>query len=198
MMKKITNDITTRGFTLIEIMTAVSIFAVIATISMGSILTVFDVNRKSESIKAVMDNLNLAIESMARESRFGTNYICNPSLPISGTMPSPANCAGGSNSLAFLATDRVTRIIYRQGITASSSIEKSRDGGLTFVPLTAPEIVINDLRFFVLGALPSASEPDPQQPKILIKIKGTAGSKNGTKTEFTIQTLVSQRQLDNR
>ncbi len=184
-----------KGFTLIEIMTAVSIFAVITTISMGSILTVFDVNRKSESIKSVMDNLNLAIESMAREMRFGTNYICGPLLPISGTITSPQNCQSGGTSMAFLATDAVTKIVYRQ--TASGAgIEKSRDGGETFVPVTAPEITIQDLKFYVLGTLPSVSETSPQQPKVLIRIRGVAGSKAGTMTDFTIQTLVSQRQLD--
>lgn len=185
-----------KGFTLIEIMTAVSIFAVVTTISMGSILAVFDVNRKSESVKAVMDNLNLSLESMAREMRFGTNYICSPTLPMTGTISSPANCNTGDTSVAFLATDKTTKIVYRQ--TASGlGIEKSRDGGQNFVPVTAPEIRIEDLKFFVLGTSASVSETPPQQPKVLIRIRGEAGSKEGTKTKFTIQTLVSQRWLDN-
>ncbi len=184
-----------KGFTLIEIMTAVSIFAVITTISMGSILTVFDVNRKSESIKAVMDNLNLAIESMAREMRFGTNYICEPLLPISGAITAPDPCNDGANSIAFLATDGVTKIVYRE-TGSGAGIEKSRDGGETFVPVTAPEIAIQELTFFVVGAWPTALEGTPLQPKVLMRIRGIAGSKEGTKTDFTIQTLVSQRKLD--
>lgn len=184
-----------KGFTLIEIMTAVSVFAVITTISMGSILTVFDVNRKSESIKTVMDNLNLALESMAREMRFGTNYICDPLLPMLDTITAPDPCQSGGTSVAFLATDGVTKIVYRQ--TGSGvGIEKSRDGGQSFVPVTAPELTIQDIKFFVIGALPSVSEGSPLQPKVLIRIRGVAGSKEGTKTSFTIQTLVSQRKLD--
>jgi prepilin-type N-terminal cleavage/methylation domain-containing protein len=186
-----------KGFTLIEIMTAVSVFAVITTISMGSILTVFDVNRKSESIKTVMDNLNLALESMAREMRFGTNYICNPLLPMLDTITAPDPCTGGDTSVAFLATDGVTKIVYRQTDNGvGTGIEKSRDGGQSFVPVTAPELTIQDIKFFVIGALPSVSEGSPLQPKVLIRIRGVAGSKEGTKTSFTIQTLVSQRKLD--
>ncbi len=186
------------GFTLIEIMTAVSIFAVVTTISMGSILTIFDVNRKAESVKTVMDNLNLAIESMAREMRFGTNYVCGHSSPIvggAGSMPTPQNCLSGGSSMAFLSNDKVNAIVYRQ---SGATIEKSR-GGSGFVPVTASEIVIEDLDFFVIGALPSGSEGgSPQQPKVLIRIRGEAGTKEGTRTEFTMQTLVSQRQLDNQ
>lgn len=185
------------GFTLIEIMTAVSIFAVVTTISMGSILTIFDVNRKAESVKTVMDNLNLAIESMAREMRFGTNYVCGHSSPIVGgvgSMPARQNCLTGASSMAFLSNNN-TAIVYRQ---TGATIEKSSGGG-GFVPVTASEIVIEDLDFYVVGALPSSSEGgSPQQPKVLIRIRGEAGTKEGTKSEFTMQTLVSQRKLDNQ
>ena len=198
MINKMTKN---SGFTLIEIMTAVSIFAVVTTISMGSILTIFDVNRKAESVKTVMDNLNLALESMAREMRFGTKYVCGYSSPISGSiMPTPQDCAinGGASSIAFLSNDKSTAIVYRQ---TGTLIEKSR-GGSNFVPVTAPEIIIEDLDFFVVGARPSSSEISsggtPHQPKVLIRIRGEAGTKAGTRTEFTMQTLVSQRELDNQ
>lgn len=176
-----------KGFTLIEIMTAVTIFAVVMTISMGSILGVFDTNRKSEALKAVMDNLNLAVESMSREIRFGTNYSCDPAYPIPNP-PTPVNCSFGEDSFAFRANDgRV--IVYR---LSGDTIEKSTDGGGIFLPVTAEEISISDLTFYVLGAIAS----DDFQPKVLIKIKGTAGVKNIDNTDFTVQTLVSQRQLD--
>lgn len=180
---------TNQGFTLIEIMTAVTIFAVVMTISMGSILGVFDTNRKSEALKAVMDNLNLAVESMSREIRFGSNYSCNPAFPIPDP-PTSSNCSFGEDSIAFKGNDgRV--IVYRLNGTG---IEKSTDGGSNFLPVTATEISISDLTFYVLGALSG----DQLQPKVLIKIKGTAGVKDIDQTDFTVQTLVSQRRLDNQ
>ncbi|MBX4195658.1 prepilin-type N-terminal cleavage/methylation domain-containing protein [Candidatus Parcubacteria bacterium] len=174
-----------KGFTLIEMMTAVTVFAIVMTISMGSILQVFDLNRKSESLKAVMDNLNLSVESMTREMRFGTVYDCGLTPPL----PSRQNCSNGGNSIAFLANDgRI--IVYRQ---SGTSIEKSTDAGLTYVPVTAPEITISDMKFYVLGA----NAGEGLQPKIVIKIKGSAGTKAAARTDFTLQTLVSQRLLDN-
>lgn len=176
-----------KGFTLIEIMTAVTIFAVVMTISMGSILGVFETNRKSEALKAVMDNLNLAVESMSREMRFGSLYNCGLVPPIT----SPQPCSDGRSSIAFRANDGRT-IVYA---LVGDTIEKSTDGGTSYLPVTAEEISISSLSFYVLGVLPFGS--DSLQPKVLIKIKGTAGVKAADQTDFTVQTLVSQRKLDN-
>ena len=63
------------GFTLIEIMVAVSIFSLIMVISMGSILSVFDANKKSQTLRTVMDNMNFTLEGMTRTIRFGRNYL---------------------------------------------------------------------------------------------------------------------------
>ncbi len=172
-----------KGFTLIELMTALSIFIVVLTLSMGSILSVFDANRKSRSLKTVMDNLNFSLESMSREMRFGKNYHCDDA----GTLTTPQNCPGGDNFVTFLSSDN-QQISYKQ---TGTTIEKSVANG-TFIPVTAPEITITDMKFYTLGAVVG----DSQQPRIFIKITGFAGDKVGTRSSFSVQTLVSQRQID--
>jgi prepilin-type N-terminal cleavage/methylation domain-containing protein len=175
-----------KGFTLIEMMTAVSVFLVVMTISMGAILGIFDANRKAESEKTVMDNLNFAVETMSREIRFGTNYHCG----TSGNLTSPQNCLSGDTFMSFLSSDG-EQIVYRLNGT---TMEKSVDGGNNYVAVTAPEINISSLQFFVVGANPP---PDTLQPKVLIKISGSAGAKANTTTSFTIETMASQRLIDN-
>jgi len=175
-----------KGFTLIEMMTAVSVFLVVMTISMGAILSIFDANRKSESSKTVMDNLNFAVEAMSREIRFGKNYHCG----TGGNITLPQNCLSGDSFISFLSSDGI-QIVYK---LTGSSIEKSVDGGNTYIAVTAPEININSLAFFVVGANPP---PDTLQPKVLIKISGNAGTKINTMSGFTLQTLASQRLIDN-
>jgi prepilin-type N-terminal cleavage/methylation domain-containing protein len=112
-----------RGFTLIELMTAVSIFVIIMTISMGSITGVFEANRKSRSLKTVLNNLNLAVESMSKEMRYGKNYHCG-----SGTVTLPQNCPSGGTLMSFLSSEGV-QITYRLSGQA-----------------------IDDLTFYTLGA----------------------------------------------
>lgn len=172
---------TNRGFTLIEIMTAVSIFAVIMTISMGSILGIFDANRRSRSLKTVMNNLNIAVESMSKEMRYGRNYHCG-----SGSVTTPQNCPEGGTLMSFLSSDD-EQVTYRLSGTA---LEKQVENG-QFSPATAPEVVIDGLTFYTLGA----GIGNGLQPKVIVKIKGHAGQGKG-RSDFTLQTLVSQRALD--
>jgi prepilin-type N-terminal cleavage/methylation domain-containing protein len=179
-MKKNTRK---NGFTLIEMMTAVSIFVLVMTISMGSILSIFDANRKSRSLKTVLTNLNLAVESMSRELRFGKNYHCGSS----GVQTSPQNCASGDTSLSFLSSDN-EQVTYRFN---NNSLEK-KVGSEEYIRVTAPEIVIDNLTFYTQGA----GGGDTVQPKILVKLQSHAGVSGKGGSSFTLQTLVSQRSLD--
>lgn len=172
-----------RGFTLIEIMAAVAIFAVVMTISMGSIISIFDANRKSESMKSVMDNLNLSLESLSREMRFGTSYHCG----LSGNLSQPQDCPAGDTAVAFQT--KMGTVVYKLNGT---EIDKSTDGGNTYLPVTAAEVNVSDLKFFVLGS----SVGDGLQPRAFVKIKGSSQIKNADRTDFTVQTLVSERQKD--
>lgn len=179
-----TKDKMEKGFTLIELMTAITIFVLVMTVSLGSILGVFDANRKSKSLKTVLSNLNLAVESMSKEMRFGTNYHCRSS----GTVTEPQSCSSGGSFLSFLSSDGV-QITYRK--RNDRTYMEKRLGTGAYIPITAPEIIIDNLTFYTLGA----ESGDTLQPKILMKIQGHAGSGKG-QTDFTLQTLVSQRVLD--
>ena len=173
-----------RGFTLIELMTAMSIFLVVMTISMGSILNVFDANRKSRSLKTVLNNLNLVVESMSREMRYGRNYHCG----AGGNISSPQDCwPSGDMLMSFLSSDGL-QTTYRLN---NASIEKRIGTGL-YIAVTAPEIVIDDLVFYALGA----GTGDVLQPKVIMRIKSHAGTTGKGRSDFTLQTLVSQRILD--
>jgi type II secretory pathway pseudopilin PulG len=176
-----------RGFTLVEMLIAVSLFIIIVTISIGSILSVFDANKKAQSSKTVVDNLNLSIENMARTVRFGTNYYCGVSAEILSTY----NCSGGGDSLSV--TFQGNRIIYSW--TQNGPIRKSEDGGLSYTNITSSDTVIEYLRFYVFGTNASGS-PDSNQPYVLAVIKGHVGSRATTQTAFSIETLMSQRTLD--
>lgn len=175
-----------KGFTLVELLIAVSLFVVVAIISIGAILSVFDANKKAQSSKTVMDNLNLAIENMARTVRFGNNYYCG----ISSNLSSVNNCPSGGNSISV--TFEGDRIIYSWNGTENDPIRKSEDGGLNYTNITAPEAKIEHLRFYVFGT----TIPDDNQPYIIAVIRGRVGNKSTNQTIFSIETSMSQRTLD--
>ena len=191
-MKKLRNK--DKGFTLIEIMTALSIFIIVMTVSMGSIIGIFDTNRKSRSLKTVMNNLNIAVETMSREIRFGQNYHCETNPDANGNFELPQNCnvSGGGKLLSFLSNDG-EQLVYRIN---NGAIEYSSDGGSKYVAITAPEITISNLSFYVIGA--GSVPANTLQPKVYLNIRGESGESENTKTTFSLQTMISQRYLDNQ
>jgi prepilin-type N-terminal cleavage/methylation domain-containing protein len=173
-----------KGFTLIELMTALTIFTVVMTVSIGSILGVFEANRKSRTLRTVMSNLNLAVESMSKDMRYGRNYHCSTG---GGAQTAPHNCPSGSDYISFLSSEG-EQIVYRLD---ESALYKSVNAGASYVAVTAPEVVIDSLIFYVLGA----GTDNVLQPKVVIKITGHAGE-GKNRSNFELQTLVSQRMLD--
>ena len=175
---KIQNPKSNQGFTLIEMIVAVSLFTIVIFVSIGALLTISDASRKANSLRAVMDNLNFAIESMSRSIRTGTDYTCE----------GIGNCLGGGTELSFV-DQRGATVTYRYD-ASTKSIQVRKDAGI-FRGITSAEVQIEGLAFYVTGV-----GADGKQPRIIITARGTAGLKEKTKTSFSIQTTVSQRQIE--
>jgi prepilin-type N-terminal cleavage/methylation domain-containing protein len=54
------------GFTLIELMMAMTLFGVVTVVSTAALLSVVDASRKAQAIQSVMGNLNTALDGMVR------------------------------------------------------------------------------------------------------------------------------------
>ncbi|HEY4486213.1 MAG TPA: type II secretion system protein [Candidatus Paceibacterota bacterium] len=172
-----------KGFTLIEMIVALGLFTVVILVGIGALTGMSAAASKTKATGIVIDNLNFALENMARGMRTGIDYHCG----LDGTITEPADCATGSSAIAFRNDSNKTVIFRKNG----TSIERSIDGG-AFLSITSPEITIDTLTFFVEGA-PSG---DSLQPKVFIIVRGTAGVREKDKTTFDIQTTISQRIFD--
>lgn len=73
-----------KGFTLIEIMVSVSIFSMVMVIVVGALLVLNDANKKAQALRAIVDNLNFAVEDMTRSIRTGKDYNCGFTLEPKG------------------------------------------------------------------------------------------------------------------
>lgn len=65
-----------RGFTLIEMIVSLAVFAVVVTITGGALLTLIATNQRFHYEQSIMTNLSFALDSMTRELRMGYNYVC--------------------------------------------------------------------------------------------------------------------------
>lgn len=194
------------GFTLIEILVSVAIFAVVMLIALGALLAMSESDRKAQTLKSVINNLNFSIDSMSRTIRTGQNYHCNIAQ---GSIQSPRDCNSASNSFALLSSTGAT-VVYRlenanrtlcvQPSGAVGCIVRSLDGGASYVPITAPEVVVSSLQFIVVGAESAAI-----QPKVALFVSGSVAASGNTNnctgtsagtTCFTLQTSVTQRLYD--
>mgnify|MGYP001589208075 CR=1 FL=1 len=175
-----------RAFTLVELIIAVSLFVIVAFISIGAILSVFDANKRAQATKTVVDNLNLSIENMARTVRFGNDYHCGDE----DDLEEPQNCSNGDTLLAVQFDGNT--IVYRLCDTAIKRAVDEEDCD-DMQAITSPDTVIQYLKFYVSGSTPG---PDTNQPYVIAVIKGYVGSKPTTQSIFSIETLMSQRTLD--
>ena len=68
-----------RGFTLIEVLVSTGIFTVVMVIALGALLAMVERDRKAQTLKTVINNLNFALDSMSRAIRTGEEYHCGSS-----------------------------------------------------------------------------------------------------------------------
>lgn len=162
-----------QGFTLIEMMVAVSIFVIVAFIVVSTLLTLSYAYKKAQKMRLLMDNFNFALQSMSINIREGVSY------------------QGGGGEISFTPIDSWVegsnkRICYK---LEGDRIKKCDNDCATCSGgsyITSSDIKVTDLQFTIgIG--------DKKLVKIFVK--GTAGN-NRDKTEFAIQNSVSQRNMD--
>ena len=164
--------IRTQGFTLAEMIIAVGVFGVVATMSLLALLNVKNLQSKSSALRTVNSNLNFAVELMSREIRTGTNY-----------------CASGCTPGRFRFTNSDGKVITYEYQSVSKKITRQVLGEQA-LDITSPQVQVNGLKFFTGGTAPG----DKIQPRVTIVIN--AISKVGRlQANMNVQTTISQREV---
>lgn len=195
----------TAGFSLIEVLVSLSIFTIVMTISIGSLMVLIGANARAQNTQSVMTNISFALDSMTREIRTGTDYYCDDyaSLPTAGA--ATHNCDIGDTALAFneggqsLTEDASSRrVAFRlqdgelQRRLGNGDGDADANEEEDWEAVTSPNINIEVLRFVVTGA----DKGEGEAPTATIYIEGVAGIEDGSESEFSIQTTVVQQLLD--
>lgn len=183
-----------QGFTLIEVIISISIFIIVMVVSASAMMSVISANRKAHAQKSIMDNISFALETISRSARFGSEYSCaaNPA--------NVANCVAtagsmfrfkdqyGTYHLYFLSNGRVT--VRKNSVLANLAASPEQY-------LTAPEAIITSLAFRVDGAQSGRDSLSADyQPWAHILLTGYSGNTPKNRTDFYLQTAVSQRKYD--
>ena len=196
-----------KGFTLVEIIVSLGIFAVVALVAMGALMKVMDANRKSLSLKTSINNLNFALESMTREIRMGKNYSCSNNISAldfnsSNKLTMVNNCLE-VNYINFISSpidwyfafnsarkDGNCNLInaYKYDSANNTLLKAEQISCLTAIPSFQP--LISDQITIDTAAIELNND---SQPRAFIYVSGTSGVKAKDKTQFSLQTTISQR-----
>lgn len=186
------------GFSLVEVLVSLTLFTIVITISVGSLLVLIDANAKAQNLQEVMTNVTFAVDSMSREIRTGRGYYCSNNLPDSISIEATQNCSQASSisvvegGSSLTAGSGNSRIAYR---IANGAIER-RVGDGNWLPLTSDKVTIDTMYFTVSDTATYSDASDMIQPTATIYIEGTAGTKEDLDTDFSIQTTVTRRVRD--
>ncbi len=217
------------GFLIIELIVALSIFGVVMAISIGSLITALDSNRKAQALQSVMNNLEVVLDTMSSSIATGRYFRCDGNINTlaPGNNVQTLDCPIGStatdhHTITFISNENLDGddnnydgITYRYNVDANGVgyIERNRyftRGGGSWVPwtqsevegfvrMTAPDVNITDLEFYVTGAAQNyhpggGNNPiDYEQPKVLIVVKGSVNSgSREAPTEFSLQLTTTQ------
>ncbi|MDO8575324.1 MAG: prepilin-type N-terminal cleavage/methylation domain-containing protein [bacterium] len=192
------------GFSLVEMIVSLAVFAIAAVVAGGAFISVLGSNKKAQSAKNAINNMNYALESMSREIRTGKNFFCTYEDELSNAVSTYVttdmidSCPSGNflvfNSrkidsggnviyYAYFYDDRVTE----KDIKKAEKIESDLPFGTAdFSSIMSPNSKVNNFNFRVEDA-------GSNLQTVKIFIDGEAGDKDKLKTFFNAQTTVTQR-----
>lgn len=197
---------------------SLALFTVVAVIAIGAFLKITDSNKKSQTLKTTINNLSFTLESMSREMRVGSTYYCIqssgstvPTVPaalVAGSCDVTANpainrpwvVAFRSSKAGVGVTIPTCNLIYsylfqRNSVDSNAFVVKKAqqtncDNAITatsYVDLVSPDVKFTGMKVLVTPA--SATN----QARASFWFKGYAGERLRERTEFEVQTSVSQR-----
>lgn len=178
-----------RGFTLIEMLVSVALFSVVMTIVAAAYINLINLDRQTRATNDIVNNLNFAVDTMARSIRTGTGYACGS--PVDGY----GNCPLTPGAAFSFTNDQGQPIYY---ILNSSTHRIGECTSLvcgvgTATYFTDPRISITNLSFYVQGN----GKGDGLQPQVIIIIRGTlAVDPSHAPVSFNIETSATQRGID--
>lgn len=158
------------GFTLVELLVSVGLFAVVVSIAVGGFVSVLRSQRQAAAFLAVNTNVGLAIEQMAREIRTGYGFCTYRSCQLS--------------ELGFINA-RGENITYR---LANGGLERQVNDG-AFQKITADNVEVKYVKFYLGGR----EANDGLQPRVTIALGVSPREAAISGNVFNLQTTVSAR-----
>ncbi len=170
-----------RGYTLIELVIAVGLFAVIMMLASGAYFMMISISRQTQGIATGIDNLSFAIETMTRTIRTGTNYSCNGGGNGNGN---GSDCTSGGSTFHVVSSSGAGMdYALTNGVITQNG-----------VALTDPSVTVTSLTFYAYGT--GKPPADYHAPRVTFVVSGTVSSGPGKTEPFTVESGATMRGSD--
>lgn len=177
------------GFTLIEIVIGVAVFAILATVFIGLLVDSIKSQQKALASQELIDSISYNLEYISRAVRMAKKELSDSPVCLSARGLNYEQTRDG-NGLKFINYDGVCQEIFLD--TEEGRLYESRDGGQA-LPLTPSSFQVNS---FQLGPSDSWGQEEPvEQPRVTIVMEVEKREYGST---VSIQTTISQRNLNVR
>jgi prepilin-type N-terminal cleavage/methylation domain-containing protein len=168
------------GFTLMEVMVAVSIFAIVMTVGIGALLTINDSYRKSQTQRQGIDSLTYVLEAMSRRIRTAQEWSATNNYGTSDSHFTFKDQDGVTVTYNWIG-NKVTMTIDNTGVQNPSLVDGQYD-------MTPDSVTISNMSFTPFRSA-------GQQPYLQINIQGVITNGKAV-SDFAFQTGVSKRTGD--
>ncbi len=198
-----------RGFTLVELLISMAIFTSVITIATGALFSAQAINARLEQTQLILDGVNQAVEVMARDIRYGSDFHCDTVIPSSSVPSNSVSCpySNGGSVIVFKPavplsgstlpdSDRISYYLSNGVIYKDEYKEGNISNKITY-QITPSDVNISNLSLYVNGAEDTTSG-NLSQPLVTLVVYGltTPARKNVQPVQFTVQTSISARALD--
>ncbi|HVW82495.1 MAG TPA: prepilin-type N-terminal cleavage/methylation domain-containing protein [Candidatus Paceibacterota bacterium] len=180
------------GFTLIEMLVSLALFALVMLMVSSAYLIIIAANRQAQAVASATNNLAFALETMTREIRTGGGYNCGSST--GGDCPSPKP--------SFYFTDAGDNYVSYGLVSTGSGTHglaecvSQSDFCAPATLLTDSSVNITALQFSVQGTRTYSGSGDIIQPQVLMTLSGTVSAGAQKTVPFTVETGATMRGTD--
>lgn len=196
-----------RGFTLVELLVASTIFSMVVVTATGALFQAQHLNTRVQQQQIILDGVNLSMESMIRDIRYGAYYHCekvafatttanldlrdNCPLALDGSLPygqalifHPVGMPNDGDRVAYYVKQtQFTSSVFKA--TCVVMVGPACTWNAAEEQVTGDDVYIDRLAFFVVGANAGTNDGtnlggsiDTLQPMVTIIISGRTKPSN--------------------
>jgi prepilin-type N-terminal cleavage/methylation domain-containing protein len=206
----------TGGFTLVEMIVSLAIFAVVAVVALGALIKIIDANNKAQTLQSAMTNVSFGLETMSRELRVGTEYDCqnSSSASVPSSLSSVTACTGLDQTpsgalIAFNSSSMDNASVPPCNLIYAYQFIQDPNNSSAWIINKAQQVRCGSDNANTIGDASSPFEPilDPSviitgyhlqvsggtYPMVFLSLTGYSGVAERQKSYFDVQTAISSR-----